>query len=126
MSDYVISPVIDALSLATIRLYVSDTDQPNQVWTDTEINIAWNAQRQSNDLAAAVLMEVAAGNAAKLAIIQENDKSKTDLTKIASNLLSVAKRFRDSAVIAPTSFSARNPDLGLTAYPPCDQWGWNG
>lgn len=92
-------------------------DPKNAVWLIQEVALV--IDRESNlKIAAAVLLEAGAADAARVAVIQANDQYKTDLTKIPGLMLDSAKRLRDQAIVAPLlnsgpeQFSIGDPDQG--------------
>jgi len=123
VSNFSGSPAIDAASLAAIRIKIADTDTVNQQFSDTDINIIWNGVSQNVWLASAELLEAWAVVCDNLALVQQNDKTKLDLTKRGAGMRATAAVYRKAAPIAPTSQRRCNPELGLSPFP---RYGRNG
>lgn len=96
---------IDATSLATIKLYLGQTGCDASAWDDDEIQTAWNDNSYDTHLAAATLFEVAAGSAAKCAILSKLGGDTLDARQIPQWLLETASRFRMGHKISPQIFS---------------------
>lgn len=83
-----------------VRMLIADTDlvDGTVVWQDYEVDAA--ITRYGNiELAAAWLLEGAATDAAKLAIISKTDTTNTDLTEISERLADRAKQIRSLAIV---------------------------
>jgi hypothetical protein len=86
--------------IGTVRQLLGDTDVTVAVWEDEEIQ-AFIDRYSNYEIVAANLMEGAADDAARMAIIANNDGS-TDLTKIATLLREGCARLRANAITSPT------------------------
>jgi hypothetical protein len=86
---------IDSTSLDLIRLYASDTNTTNPIWEDSEIDILWADNGNDVRNTAATLLEIAAGDSAKIAVLSQRGTFTYDLSKIPELLLKTAARLRD-------------------------------
>lgn len=81
--------------LGQVRLLIADTDITNAIFSDAEISTALSMVGGTNPyLAGALLMEAAANDAAKIALVVSTDNTRTDTSKIPGELRASAASLR--------------------------------
>lgn len=84
------------------RFHATDTDMARPIWEDAEVDYALELTGNNPLLSAAVLLETAATDAAKIAVITKNDNQSTDPTKMPEMLQGRAAALRTQAASVTT------------------------
>lgn len=79
------------------RLHAADTNTSNAVFSDDELDYFLTLAGDNPLLAAALALETAATDAARVAIIVRNDSQSSDPTRVAEQLQERAQRLRIQA-----------------------------
>lgn len=115
MPTYANSPTIadPSTPYGRVRSLLADVDPAALVWTDDEINGALAYQQNNAELAAAWLLEGAATDAAKLALVTKTESTNTDLRAIGEQLAARAQQLRAIAIV-PIVASVNAPAAPFT------------
>lgn len=82
-------------SIGKTRLYATDTDLSNAIFSDDELQVFLDGTGDAPMLAAAMALDTLAGDAAKLAIKTRQDSISTDPTEVPVQLRAQAERLRE-------------------------------
>ena len=84
------------------RFHATDTNMARPIWEDAEVDYALELTGDNPLLAAAILLETAATDVAKIAVITKNDNQSTDPTKMPELLQARATALRTQAASVTT------------------------
>lgn len=79
------------------RFHAADTNMSSAVWNDAEVDYLLDLTGDNALLAAAMLLESAATDTAKIAVITKNDNQTTDPSKMPELIAARARVLREQA-----------------------------